>query len=267
MPRRVNDPHVDEVVFSIENRPTLAYSDDAPPIDHEELGFRVTVKNQTVRFQLKEHFATKDEALKAIHPYVRNWEMDACLRGRPGDFRLRFEDARIIDRNPPPPTPETVDISVQITAGAPTATVSAQVEKLIYPAPPSGLTLKADNPDVATMYHRLTGYYEGREPLPSMAYFCLSVIERRFRRRKRKMAAMSYHIEEAVLNEVGRLSSTKGGAASARKAPATGTELSATESRFLEIAVKKIIHRAAEVAQDPGASLSTVTLADLSDRS
>ena len=59
MPRTMNDPHVDALVFRIEHGPALAYSDDAPPIDREEPGFRVTLKDGTVRFELKEHYATK----------------------------------------------------------------------------------------------------------------------------------------------------------------------------------------------------------------
>ena len=43
--------------------------------------------------------------------------------------------------------------------------------------------------------------------------------------------------------------------------------LSRKEERFLEAAVKAIIRRAAEVAQNPGAALPPITLADLPDRS
>ena len=100
MPRTMNDPHVDALVFRIKHGPTVSYSGDAPPIDHEEPGFRVVLKDQTVRFELKEHYATKAEALERVCPYVRNWEMDAGLDSRPGDFRLEFQQAEIIDRNP-----------------------------------------------------------------------------------------------------------------------------------------------------------------------
>ena len=116
------------------------------------------------------------------------------------------------------------------------------------------------------MYCRLSGYYEGHEPLPSMAYFCLTVLELPCpgsRSARRTATGAHYHIDVSVLNEIGKLSSTKGGAGSARKAGAAGTELSQQESRFLEAAVKKLIHRAAEVAQDPGGAFPTITLASL----
>ena len=117
------------------------------------------------------------------------------------------------------------------------------------------------------MYDRLSGYYAGREPLPSMAYFYLTVLEDKFTNAKRRSAAKSFRIDLAVLDAVGELSSTKGGVGSARKAEATGTALSRKEELFLEAAVKMIIRRAAEVAQNPGAALPTITLADLPDRS
>ena len=269
MPRTVTAPHVDALVFGIEQGPAVSYSDDAPPIDHEEPGFRVALKDQTVRFELKEHYATKDEALERVGPYVRNWEMDAGLDGRPGDFRLEFQEAEVIDRSPPPSTPGTSNLSVTLTAPTPTLRASVSVVRRAYPPPTSGLTLKTDDPDVATMYHRLSGYYSNREPLPSMAYFCLTVLELPFlgSRNVRRTTGAHYYIDKKVLDEIGELSSKKGGAASARKAEATGTALSRKEERFLEAAVKQIIRRAAEVAQSPGTAFQTITLKNLPNRS
>ena len=217
MPRTVTAPHVDALVFGIEQGPAVSYSDDAPPIDHEEPGFRVALKDQTVRFELKEHYATKDEALERVGPYVRNWEMDAGLDGRPGDFRLQFQYAEAIDRDPPPPPPSEpgiVNIAAFGIAGVGrVGRASLSVVKPSYPSPPSGLTLKTDDPDVATMYHRLSGYYSNREPLPSMAYFCLTVLELPFlgSRNVRRTTGAHYYIDKKVLDEIGELSSKKGG--------------------------------------------------------
>ena len=224
-----------------------------------------------MRFELEEHHATEEGALEPVLPYVRSWELDACLRGRPGDFRLQFQQAEIIDRNPPPPEPGFVGISASgIAAVGTLGSVSLTVENPSYPSPPSGQTLNADDPDVATMYDRLSGYYAKREPLPSMAYFCLTVALSRFpgsRNDRRAAASVHYQIDKAVLDEIGELSSTKGGTDSARKAEATAAALSRKEERFLEEATKHVIHRAAAVAQNPGATFPTITLADLPDRS
>ena len=121
MPRTMNDPHVNALVFGIEHGPALSYSDDAQAIDHDEPGFHVTLKDRTVRFELNEHYATPKKARERVRPYVRNWEMDAGLDGRPGDFRLEFQQAEVIDRSPPLPTPGGTSISATFTAPTPTA--------------------------------------------------------------------------------------------------------------------------------------------------
>ena len=265
MPRTMNAPHVEALIFRIEHGPAVSYSDGAPPIEHEEPGFRVTLRDRTVRFELKEHHATREEALERVRPYVRNWEMDAGLNERPGNFRLEFQEAEVIDRSPPPPTPGITNIGATITVPTPTVRASLSVVSPSYPPPTSGLTLKTDDPDVATMYHRLFGYYAGREPLPSMAYFCLTVLESHFS--GRRAAAKGSHIDMAVLNKIAELSSTKGGEGTGRKAGAVNSELSQRESRFLQGAVKQIIRRAAEVAQNPGGAFRMITLADLPDLS
>ena len=262
MPRTMNDPHVVTLTFRIEHDSSVAYRADAPPIQHEENAFRVALEDGTVRFELKEHHATEEEALERVLPYVRSWELDACLRGRPGDFRLHFQQAEVIDRDPSPSPPGAVTASgTPIVAVGTPGSATGLVTKPSYPPPPSGVPLKADDPDVAKMYHRLSGYSEGHELLPSMAYFCLTMIERPFP--GRTATGAHYHIDVSVLNEIGKLSSTRGGAGWARKAKAADTELSQQESRFLEAAVKKLIHRAAEVAQDPGGAFPTITLASL----
>ena len=269
MPRTMNDPHVDALVFGIEHGPTVAYSDDAPPIDHEEPGFRVTLNDGTVRFELVEHHATEEAAMEAVLPYIRCWELDASLHARPGDFRLRLDRADVIDRNPRPPAKQgTFNVSASRVAWRFTTGIAkVTLTRPAYPSPPAGVTLNADDPDVATMYARLSGYYEGREFLLGMASFCLTVLEWRFTKNRRRNVAKVFHIEKAVLDKIGELTATKGGAASARKAAGVGTELSSQESRFLEEAVKTLIRRAAEVAQDPDAALPTITLEDLPDRS
>lgn len=75
-------------------------------------------------------------------------------------------------------------------------------------------------PDVESMYRRYLGHLEGREPLPAMAYFCLTVLE--WRGGSRPKAAERFGISEQVLCKVGNLSSRKGGPV-ARKADAGGS--------------------------------------------
>ena len=178
----MNDPHVVALLYQIKHGRSVDYG-EAEPIDHEETGFRVKIVNAQVRFEFKEHYATEDAARKAIEDYIRVWEFDAGLREGPNHFKLRFDRAQIEDRKPTPVTPGVTVTSVSITTGVPTVSVMLTVSKP-YPSPPSsGLKLI---PDVQTMYDRYIGYLQGKEPLMSMAYFCLTILELSTKKKKRR---------------------------------------------------------------------------------
>ena len=258
----MNDPHVVALLYSIEHDSSVDYS-EAGRIEHEEEPFRVTIEDKVVRFELKDHYAREDAAREAVESYIRCWELDTALRGRPGQFNLKFDRAEIVDRNPPPPTPGVVNISAHIRAGDATvrATVTVTTPKP-YPSPPSGVTLDPYNPDAMTMFYRFEGYLENKEPLTGMAYFCLTMLEGHLCN-GRRAAARTYGIDKNVLGMIGNLTANKGGRGIARKASGIGFDLAREESRFLEEAVKAIILRVAEIAHDPEKSRPKITLSEL----
>ena len=228
-------------------------------MDHEEAGFRVKIAKQQVRFEFKEHYATEDAARGAIEDYMCAWEFDAGLRGGPNYFKLKFDHAQIEDRNP---TPGVVVLSgrpvrVEVKLGKATLTVLPPC----YPPPPSGIML---TPDVQTMYDRYMGYRQGKEPLASMAYFCLTILElsTKEERNRRKMASKMYGIELGVLDKIGHLSSERGGQ-QARKASGKDNDLTAQGRHFLEEAIEVVIRRAAKKAHDPDGDLPEISLSDI----
>ena len=253
----MNDPHVVALVYRIENDPSVDYS-KAPPLDHEEEQFRLHIEDQEVRFELKVHCATSEAARTIVEPYIRSWELDAGLRTH--RFKLRFEKPEIVDRNPTPGTATPAPAYFNITIPTAQVTVTAVVPS--YPQPPSGLTLDPNNPDVTTMYDRYTSYRENREPLTSMAYFCLTMLTKHLNR-GRKKAATKYRIHDSILKDIERLSSIKGGPTGARKAEGVSQDLTAAESRFLREAVEVMIRRVAEVAHDPDKDLPWIRRSDL----
>ncbi len=129
--------------------------------------------------------------------------------------------------------------------------------------------LNPDDPDVLTLYNRFIGYLQNREPLASMANFCLTVLENRsgHRRGARKAAAAKYGVDFKVLDKVGNLTATKGGREGARKASGIANDLTSQESRFLAAAVKAIILRVAKVAHNPAQNTPKIRLSDLPDLS
>ncbi len=242
----MNNPHIAALIYKIEHGPSVDYR-KAESIDHEEAGFRVKIVTDQVRFELKEHYATEGAARKAIEDYIRVWEFSACLENGPDCFRLNFERAWIEDRNP---TPGVKDASLTIRAGTPTVTIRATVDKH-YPPPPSGLKI---TPDVQTMYDRYRGYRQGREPLTTMVYFCLTIIE--------DNPTTIKDVSSKARDKIRHLSSGKGGQ-QARKASGKDTDLTAQDRLFLEEAIKAVIRRAAERAHAPDSDLPKISLSDL----
>ena len=203
--RKMNDPHVVALIYRVEHGDNVAY-DEATPLVREEQAFRLEVEDKRARFVLKDHYATEAEAREVIEEYIHIWEFDACLDRGPDFFRLKFQKAEIEDRNPPPPTPGVVDVSMTATAGRPTVSMKLTVFSPSYPAPPSNVSL---NPDVQTMYQRYMDYCRDRKPLTSMAYFRLTVLE--MKAGGKLEAARRYQIGTHVFTKVGKFSSHKGG--------------------------------------------------------
>ena len=259
----MNDPHVVALHYTVEHGNSVRYQ-NACPLSLETPEFHLTLEDNNVRFVLKEQYADEDEARKASEPFVRCWEFVAGLRSGPGQFKLRYERAEIVDQNPSPPTsPSTLGIwNLRGNIRIPAPTLSARItyESPRYPAPPSECIINPDDPDVATMYHRYERYRLGREPLPTMAYFCLTVLESKFQ--SRQNAARKCRIDVQILHTIGELTDKKGGD-EARKAKGSGKDLTRQEKRFLKKAIEETIFRAAQVAADESQCLPTITLATL----
>ena len=245
----VNDPHVVALNYRIDHSSSVGY-DNAAPLDHSEEAFDIHVEDGRVRFVMKRHHATESEAVEAVEDYIRAWERFAALQNGPNEFTLVFAGAEIKDRDPKPGIKYG---SAMFVSGRPSFNIVGRVLKAAYPQPPSRRL--EFNPDIDSMYHRYIGYRTGREPLPSMAYFCLTVLEDSVQAGKdrRRVAARHYGIDYGVLSEIGRLCANKGGT-EARKSKGVDEDLSEQERQFLENAVKEIIIRAAEVAGDPNGS-------------
>ena len=190
---------------------------------------------------------------------------DACLNGGPDCFKLNFERAEIVDRNPQPSVPGIVELS---PVKFPPASASVAVSKVVrwYPSPPNNVVL---NPDVQTMFDRYMGYRRGHEPLTGMAYFCFTFLNYLGKVGLNDgttgvdAAARYFRVSKKVITTVSKLCSTKGGPLGARKQVGVGHELTNEERLFLTEAVKKTIRRAAEKAKSPTKILTPITISDL----
>ena len=250
----MNDPHVEALVYIVDHEDSVDYV-NAAPLQFEHPVFHLTVEDGEARFEPKEHFPTEESARAAVQPFIDRWEFEESLKSGPNQFNLRFQRPIMIDRKP---TPGVVTLRVDETILI-TDEVSFRISRP-YPEPPSDNPTNIHDPDVRTMHARFAGYRQGREPLASMSYFCLTVLETKFR--SRGEAAHKCKIDLAVLRKIGDLTANRGGP-QARKAGGAGTELSSQEISFLSQAIAKLILRVAQVAADPNQNLPQISLPDL----
>ena len=251
----MNDPHVVALIYRVEHSDKFDFT-HAEPFVREEATFRLEVRDNQARFELQEHYATEAHAQRAVEKYISGWEFDACLEHEDPDyFRLKYDAAEIEDRNPTPGVTTINARTLHVQVSIPPATVISSPGR--YPTPPSDVRVDVD---VEAMYRRYMGYRQGREPLGSMAYFCLTVLE--MNAGGRSNASTKFQISVRVLSTIGRLAGQKGGS-EARKARGVGKELTNRERRFLEEATKRIIRRTAEKAEDCAKDLPQISMNDL----
>ena len=255
----MNDPHVVALLYSVNHGKSHDYS-KAGPLVRDEPDFRLEINNNQARFEMKKHFATKNDARKAVEDYIHNWEFDACLKGGEDCFKLEFIKAIREDRRPTPGviTVDAGPVSFRFDVTTPEVTIGHPK----YPSPPAGVNF--NDPDVKTIYQRYMGYRQSNEPLASMAYFCLSFLENMSGQNndRRKAAAQKYQIDKTVLYKIGDLTSNKGGQG-ARKAVRANKDYTNRDRTFLDQAIMRIIQRVAEKAHNPDDDLPEITFSDL----
>jgi hypothetical protein len=233
--------------------------DAPPPVAFETSEARFHLADAKLACYMKVHFAAEVEARTVVEPILRAWEVNAGLRQGRAEVQFQFESSELIDRTPV--TPGTVGVpsaQLRLIAHAPTvATLTKHITRRTYPAPPGDFRI---TPNVETLWHRYEGYRSDREPLLSMAYFCLTVLEALARGRVK--AAAMYKIDKSVLDTLGKLTSIRGDPSTARKMKTQAMRaLSGAESVWIEAAIKQIIWRTGD--QRPLAKLPTITMTDL----
>ena len=174
-------------------------------------------------------------------------------------MKFEFENAEIIDRDPPSVEPGrtvfAVDAGFYAVAGM---SAKLSLTRSTYPEPPPRFVA---SPDVDTLWHRYQEYKDEREPLAGMAYFCLSWI--RNQAGGQDQAATEYAVAREVLRELGRLTSTVGDKRTARKAPSELRPYTPQEEAWIEAAVRALIRRVGEWAAGSDTPLRQITMADL----
>jgi len=258
----MNDPHVERLHYKLRSESTLSF-ESPPPINRETPAFRIHLEEGKLTVHMFEHYADEEGAQQRVGPYLCAWEIDANLRLGRRTVWFEFERSELIDRNPPPPAgPQTITpkaLSVHWRVMPPTIHVGYRS----YPPPPSRFLA---SPDVQTMWFRYNMWVDGREPLLSMAYACLTLLEGSTGATTGSRAAVCtmYSIDPAVRKTLGDMVSERGGPDEARKLgrSATKTPLTRKERQWVDDVIKALIRRKAEYDADPTSPLPLIAMTD-----
>ena len=187
----MRDPHVESLRYRIGTSETTTY-ENPPAVEITRDEFDCSLDDGFLTCCMREHYSTVKEARRVIEDFLRSWEIKTALELGRGELRFHFEDSRIIDRDPPPPGSSQVlklSESLSITNSV-RVRGRAHVTRRKYPDPPTNFTV---TPDVETLWQRYNNYLDGKEPLPSMAYFCLTVLKNKAGGEMRAAASVVRH--------------------------------------------------------------------------
>ena len=244
---------VTELYYRLETIKSTKFS-SPPPVKREQALFSFSLENNKLTIKLKHFCSTEEEARNLVEDFLRSWEINDALNRGIKRINFKYENAKIIDLNNP---------SAVIVPGRSGLLIGVSSNLLSlephYPDPP---TLSQISPDVRTLWHRYEGYLDHHEPLPSMAYFCLTLLEFRAggKPRARKKAEAKYKMDYEVLEKIGELSA-RGDEKTARKFRPP-VPLSAIETEWLKATVRKLIRRVWEI--DSGVSyIPSIKMDDL----
>jgi hypothetical protein len=269
----MNDPHVERLWYRVGSSQFGFTWSDQPPKTAINTECRVTIEDGRAAVEPLRHFVTEERARAAVEPFLRTWEIDAAINHRQPiePMLFEYERADVVDRSPDPPHLHRLSGVCRVSCVTSSAPVTFALRE--YPPPPDRFVASHD---VQAMWTRWRAYREGRESLPSVAYFCLTLVELSMMRRAsaagreiglrqaRREAASEYSIDHSVLNLLGDLSSDIGDLVTGRKAHVKHPRSHTVQERdWLIAAVKMLMRRLGQWAHDPTQLGRPVTLADL----
>lgn len=256
----MNDAHVEALHYDLVPSEHVSFADSAPPVERELPGFRVRLADGKVTVTMHDHYATEAEARREVDWYLHTWRVDASFATNRPQFEFKFVKSKIVDRDPPPPPPPPGSVHVSSGAGVLRlggGNATVHISRGEYPDPPDGFAV---DPDTETLWNRWQGYIEGREPLETMAYACLTMLQMDG---GRAGASTRFSISCKVLGKLATLSTDTGDASTARKVTRRLRPRTGAEQTWLEAAVKVLVRRAGKVAAAPGATLPQIRMSDL----
>jgi len=244
-----------KLIYRVTEKEGVNYSNQSTiEIDNEY--FRGKLENGILTIEMKISFNSSNEAKILVDKYLRSWEIYSGLIYQKDvlGFTLNtISSIEIADHKNGKP-PEIIEYFEEFIYSSDSINFQSEYEE--YPKPTDSFTT---SPDVETLWYRFKEYLENREPLLSMAYFCITFLENKAG--NRRSAASQYGIEFDILENIGELSSTRGDVRNARKAKSLQGKLKHSEIIWIVAAIAKIIQRLGEY--ESGDKSSILKMGDL----
>jgi hypothetical protein len=249
------DPHVVSLRYRIDRSEGVTFVNDTWPIEREFDAFRLRVTHETATAHMKDHHATEEGARDVVEGQLRAWEIYEAVRPMGTGMKFSFEEAEIVDRDPPPIYATVTalpmigsDITVEV------------VRELRFPDLSEEFAMSSDVEVMWTLYE---GYLQGRDRLLPMAYTCLTRFK--YGAGNDKAVASRYRVSRNVLIKLRELSSTLGDETTARKwvSGRSPQPLTEREKAWIEDALELLIYRAGQYAADRDREWPMITMKHL----
>lgn len=242
---------VESLTYQLETDDTVSF--DADPIEYDTDAFSLRLEEDELTVDLREHFSSVEEARECVDPFLEAWEVKYGTHFRQREIGFSYEGAQVVHEGA---WTEKFSMRISELGVDLSSDITYHIERPEYPDPPEKFRL---SPDARTLWNRYEGYEQGREPLFSMGYACLEFLEGRAGGREE--AERKYNIEYEVLDDLGRLSSTRGSPDVARKPSGSQGEATPEERKWIEEAIRKIVRQVG--VSDAGHDPETLTKGDL----
>lgn len=259
----MRDPHVAALHYRLKHSANVGFN-QAPPVSVSRPEFDATLENANLSISMHTHCSTVGQARELVERFLRSWQIQSGVDSGQTVIWFDFDRSEIVDRDPPAHGEPQMVVPDSASHGHRASCPTIIERRRAYPDSPNSFLA---SPHVVAMWDRYESYLQGKEPLLSMAYACLTLLEGTTGAKSsaRKAVCKQYSIAHAVRDKLGDLVSERGGFLEARKFGRTAsmTSLTDQERRWIEKAVLRLIRRKAEYDFNPQGNLPEITMNDL----
>ena len=113
----MNDPHVVSLWYRVKTAETVSYN-KPPAVTVNDSAYDMTLMDDVLTVTMKEHHPTVGSAMARVKGHLRAWELQTALDMGHGHLEFEFDNAEVVDRNPPPTGTQSVHLVTMSGSGS-----------------------------------------------------------------------------------------------------------------------------------------------------